>query len=134
MEHSEFHLEENEKIVDVEVCYGKMINMLTFWTNKKDDNSEQRCYGPYGDDFGSRECHWEVPEGSCGFLAGVAGAVVNSQEATVITRLQFAWQSYRFILVMIQGHGNIIVELAMIYTMTTTMMVLILTLTSMTYF
>ena len=94
MEHSEFHLEENEKIVDVEVCYAKMINMLTFWTNKKDDNSEQRCYGPYGDDFGSRECHWEVPEGSCGFLAGVAGAVVNTQEATVITRLQFAWRSY----------------------------------------
>lgn len=71
-----------------------MINMLTFWTNKKDDNDEQRCCGPYGDDFGSRECHWEVPEGFCGFLAGVAGAVVNTQEATVITRLQFAWRSY----------------------------------------
>ena len=93
-EHHEFHLEENERIAEVEGDYGKMINRLTFYTNKKDADGEERCYGPYGGDSGLAY-KFDTHEGSYGFLAGVAGAVVKTKEgARGITRLQFAWRTY----------------------------------------
>lgn len=93
-EHHEFHLEVNEKIVRVEVNSFHMIDQLTFFTNKKDGDDLPRSYGPYGGD--SRLFSSEGRAGSYGFLAGVAGAVVNCNggKPGIITRLQFAWRSY----------------------------------------
>ena len=93
-EHHEFHLEVNEKIVRVEVNSFHMIDQLTFFTNKKDGDGLPRSYGPYGGDSGLFSS--EGPAGSYGFLAGVAGAVVNCNggKPGIITRLQFAWRSY----------------------------------------
>ena len=93
-EHHEFHLEENERIVRVEVNSGLMINQLQFFSNKKDDNGEPKCYGPYGGDGGG--LFSETPPGSYGFLAGIGAAVVYSQGEEGITRLQFAWRTYVF--------------------------------------
>ena len=90
--HHEFHLEENEKIVKVEVNSGWMIDKLTFYTNKKGADGKPKSYGPYGGDGGSFS--EESPAGSYGFLAGVAGAVVKSQGEAGITRLQFVWRTY----------------------------------------
>ena len=91
-EHHEFHLKENERIVRVEVNSGLMINQLQFFSNKKDDNGEPKCYGPYGGDGGG--FFSETPPGSYGFLAGIGAAVVYSQGEEGITRLQFAWRTY----------------------------------------
>ena len=90
--HHEFHLEENERIVKVEVQSGWMIDKLTFYTNKKAEDGNPRKYGPYGGNGGSFSA--ESPGGSYGFLAGVAGAVVKSQGEAGITRLQFVWRTY----------------------------------------
>ena len=91
-EHREFHLEKNEKIVKVDVQSGWMIDCLTFYTNKKDEDGKQKCYGPYGGNGGSFSS--ELAPGSYGYLGGVAGAVVKSQGDAGITRLQFVWRSY----------------------------------------
>ena len=95
-EHHEFHLEENEKIVSVEVSSSWMIDRLTFYSNKKDDDGYQKSYGPYGGDGGAFNV--EHPAGSFGYLTGVAGAVANRNlgKPGVIIRLQFAWRSYVF--------------------------------------
>ena len=90
--HHEFHLEENERIVKVDVRHGWMIDQLTFYTNKKDKDGKPKSYGPYGGHGGSFSS--ESPPASYGFLAGVAGALVRSQGEAGITRLQFAWRSY----------------------------------------
>ena len=91
-DHHEFHLDENERIVKVEVISGWMIDQLTFYTNQKDEDGSPKSYGPYGGDSGSFNC--ETPPGSYGFLAGIAAAVVDSQGEEGITRLQFAWRTY----------------------------------------
>lgn len=91
-EHHEFHLESNERIVKVDVNSGWMIDRLSFYTNKKDENGDPKCYGPYGGDGGG--FYAETPPGSYGFLAGVGVAVVSSQGEEGITRLQFAWRTY----------------------------------------
>ncbi|KAL9979948.1 hypothetical protein ACROYT_G008471 [Oculina patagonica] len=91
-EHHQFHLEENERIVKVEARSGWMIDSLTFYSNKRDTDGKPKSYGPFGGDGGS--FHSETPSGSFGFLAGVAGAVVDSQGEEGITRLQFAWRTY----------------------------------------
>ena len=88
----QFHLEENERIVKVEVRSGWMIDCLTFYTNKHDTDGGQKSYGPFGGDSGSFSS--ETPSGSFGFLAGVAFAIVDSQGEEGITRLQFAWRTY----------------------------------------
>lgn len=93
-EHHEFHLEGNEKIIKVDIQSGWMIDQLTFYSNKKDEDGKPKRYGPYGGTGGSFSS--ESPVGSFGFLAGVAGAVVKSQGEAGITRLQFAWRSYVF--------------------------------------
>ena len=93
-EHHEFHLEENERIVKVDVNSGFMIDKLTFYTNKKDEDGNPKSYGPYGGSGGG--FHSETPPGSYGYLAGVSGAVVMSQGEAGITRLQFVWRSYIF--------------------------------------
>ena len=95
-EHHKFHLEENERIVRVEVSSGLMINQLTFFTNKKDDEGYPKMYGPYGEDIGLFTV--EYPSGNFGYLAGVVGAVANRSRGKpgVILRLQFAWRSYIF--------------------------------------
>ena len=91
-EHHEFHLEKNERIVKVDVNSGWMIDRLSFYTNKKDENGYPQCYGPYGGNGGA--FYTETPPGSYGFLAGIGAAVVDSQGEEGITRLQFAWRAY----------------------------------------
>ena len=91
-EHHEFHLEKNERIVKVDVNSGWMIDRLSFYTNKKDENGDPKCYGPYGGDGGG--FYTETPPGSYGFLAGISAAVVYSQGEEGITRLQFAWRAF----------------------------------------
>ena len=91
-EHHEFHLEKNERIVKVDVNSGWMIDRLSFYTNKKDENGDPKCYGPYGGDGGG--FYTETQPGSYGFLAGIGAAVVDSQGEEGITRLQFAWRVY----------------------------------------
>ena len=90
--HYEFHLEKNEKIVKVDVQSEWMIDRLTFYTNKKDEDGKQKCYGPYGGNDGLFSS--ELAPGSYGYLGGVAGAVVKCQGEAGITRLQFVWRSY----------------------------------------
>ena len=91
-EHHEFHLEKNERIVKVDVNSGWMIDRLSFYTNKKDENGDPKCYGPYGGDGGGY--YTETQPGSYGFLAGIGAAVVDSQGEEGITRLLFAWRAY----------------------------------------
>ena len=91
-EHHEFHLEENERIVKVEIRSGWMIDSLTFYSNKRDTDGSPKSYGPYGGNGGSSSS--ETPLGSFGYLAGVAAAIVHSQGEEGITRLQFAWRTY----------------------------------------
>jgi len=91
-EHYEFHLEENERIVKVEIRSGWMIDCLTFYSNKRDTDGSSKSYGPYGGDGGSFSS--ETPSGSFGYLAGVAAAIVHSEGEEGITRLQFAWRTY----------------------------------------
>ena len=93
-DHHEFRLDENERIVKVEVRSGWMIDQLTFYSNKKDEDGSPKSYGPYGGEGGSFNC--ETPPGSYGFLAGIAAAIVDSQGEKGITRLQFAWRTYVF--------------------------------------
>ena len=90
----EFHLEENGKIVKAEIRCGWMIDRLTFYTNKKDEDGKPKSYGPYGGNGGSFSAQ-SAPE-SFGYLCGVSGAVVQSQGEAGITLLQFVWRSYVF--------------------------------------
>ena len=90
--HHEFHLEENEKIVKAEIQCGWMIDRLTFYTNKKDEDGKPKSYGPYGGNGGSFRAE-SAPE-SFGYLCGVSGAVVRPHGEAGITRLQFVWRSY----------------------------------------
>lgn len=90
----EFHLEENEKIVKIDVQAGWVVDQLTFYTNKKDAHGNRRKFGPYGGNGGGFYC--ETPAGSYGFLAGVAGAHINHQGQWSITQLQFAWKTFVF--------------------------------------
>lgn len=90
----EFHLEENEKIVKIDVQAGWVVDQLTFYTNKKDAHGNKRKFGPYGGNGGGFYC--ETPAGSYGFLAGVAGAHINHQGQWSITQLQFAWRTFVF--------------------------------------
>ena len=91
-DHHEFRLDKDERIVKVEVRSGWMIDQLTFYSNKKDEDGNPKSYGPYGGDSGSFNC--ETPPGLYGFLAGFAAAFVDSQGEQGITRLQFAWRTY----------------------------------------
>jgi len=93
-----FDLEENERIVEVKVNSGWMVYQLTFYTNKKDDDGNPKSYGPYGGDGGDPHgsVDWDCPAGDYGFLAGVAGTYIDSEEDAGVTRLQFAWRSYVF--------------------------------------
>ena len=90
----EFHLEENEKIVKIDVQAGWTVNQLTFYTNKQDAQGNLRKYGPYGGNGGG--FYSETPAGSYGFLAGVAGALFCYQAQWGITQLQFAWRTFVF--------------------------------------
>lgn len=90
----EFHLEENEKIVKIDVQAGWVVDQLTFYTNKQDADGNSRKYGPYGGSGGGFYC--ETPAGSYGFLVGVAGAHINYQGQWSITELQFAWRTFVF--------------------------------------
>lgn len=90
----EFHLEENEKIVKIDVQAGWIVDQLTFYTNKQDACGNLRKYGPYGGSGGGFYC--ETPAGSYGFLAGIAGAHINCQGQQGITQLQFAWRTFVF--------------------------------------
>lgn len=90
----EFHLEENEKIVKIDVQAGWVVDQLTFYTNKQDAHGNKRKFGPYGGNGGGFYC--ETPAGSYGFLAGVAGAHINYQGQWSITQLQFAWRTFVF--------------------------------------
>ena len=92
--HHEFHLEENERIVKAEIQCGWMIDRLTFYTNKKDNDGKPKRYGPYGGNGGSFSA--ESPPESYGYLCGLSGAVVKSQGEAGITRLQFVWRLYVF--------------------------------------
>lgn len=90
----EFHLEENEKIVKIDVQAGWIVNQLTFYTNKQDAHGNTRKYGPFGGNGGGFYC--ETPAGSYGFLAGLAGAIIDFQGHSGITQLQFAWRTFVF--------------------------------------
>ena len=69
-----------------------MIDRLSFYTNKKDENGYPQCYDPYGGNGGA--FYTETPPGSYGFLAGIGAAVVDSQGEEGITRVQFARRAY----------------------------------------
>ena len=88
-EHHEFHLEKNERIVKVDVNSGCMIDRLSFYTNKKDENGDPKCYGPYGGNGG--RLYTETPPWSHGFLAGISATDLRGEG---INRLQFAWRTY----------------------------------------
>ena len=76
-DHHEFHLDKDERIVKVEVRSGYMIDRLTFYSNKKDEDGSPKSYGPYGGEGG--DIYFETPPGSYGFLAGIAATIVHSQ-------------------------------------------------------
>ena len=88
-EHHEFHLEKNERIVKVDVNSGWMIDRLSFYTNKKDENGDPKCYGPYGGNGG--RLYTETPPWSYGFLAGISA---TDSRGEGIDKLQFAWRTY----------------------------------------
>lgn len=90
----EFHLEENEKIVKIDVQAGWIVDQLTFYTNKQGADGNLRKYGPYGGSGGGFYC--ETPAASYGFLVGVAGAHILYEGQWCLTELQFAWRTFVF--------------------------------------
>ena len=102
MEHYEFHLKENERIVKVEMCVNSSqgnLKELTFYTNKKNASGQPKRYGPYGDySSGGRGNiafnSMKSPE-SYGFLAGLySDFTVDFTGYSSHNMLQFAWRSY----------------------------------------
>ncbi|KAL9958734.1 hypothetical protein ACROYT_G035789, partial [Oculina patagonica] len=98
LKQNELHLEANERIVKVEVQAGAVINGLTFYTNKRDVHGNMKTYRGFHCDYPGRShglaVHTDRPIGFNGFLAGVAGAIVDFQGQLAITRLQFAWKTF----------------------------------------
>ena len=90
----EFHIGKDERITNIEVQSGWMIDNLTFFTNKKNSNGEAYKYGPYGGPGGS--AHKEAPPGRFGYLAYIKGSVVHSQGTEGITKLQFVWMTFEY--------------------------------------
>ncbi len=85
----EFTLGDNERIIKVEPQAGWMIDSLTFFTNK---GVQHGPFGGHGGDLGPEDC---PPEGTNGYLAGVAGNSVYSYGAPAIRRLRFKWAYYK---------------------------------------
>ena len=83
---NEIRLKENERFVKVEVQASTVVNALTFYTNKRTD-CNMKIYG-------GSHVRMEQPIGWHGFLAGVAGAIVDFHGHSAITRLQFAWRTF----------------------------------------
>ena len=98
LKQNEVKVKENEKIVKVDVQAGAVINGLTFYTNKRDMYGNMKTYQGFHSDYRHRThdltVHTERPIGFYGFLAGVAGAVVDFHGQSAITRLQFAWKTF----------------------------------------
>lgn len=84
----EFHLDPDERINQISVNCGYLIDKLTFHTTKN------RQFGPYGGPGGGEGSTCPPPGGKCGHLVGVSGSVVNSQDSLALTRLKFIWMSY----------------------------------------
>ncbi len=78
-------LDEDEKIIRVYPRTGWMVDSLSFLTNKG------RTFGPYGGPGGAHRMDDAPPLECKGFLAGVKGAVVDSQGTLGITSLSFIW-------------------------------------------
>ncbi|XP_044173879.1 kelch-like protein diablo [Acropora millepora] len=84
--HHEFHLEENERIVEAEIQWNWMIFALTFYTNKIGKNGKANSYGPIMVDGGSLLTQ-SAPE-SFDYLCGLSCTVVQSQGEAGITSFQ----------------------------------------------
>lgn len=84
----EFHLEPDERINEINVNFGFLIDKLTFHTTKN------RRFGPYGGPGGGQGSTHPPPGGKFGHLVGLAGSLVYDQGAYAITRLTFLWMSY----------------------------------------
>ena len=90
LKQNEIRLKENERFVRVEVQASTVVNALTFYTNKRNtDRNKKICRGSDG-----LPVRTEWPIGWHGFLAGVAGAIVDFHGHSAITRLQFAWRTF----------------------------------------
>ena len=86
----EFHLQENEKIVKVDVgMRWKGIDQMTFYTNKQDTKGNPISYGPYGESPSG--LYSESPVGSYGYLAGV-----STVHGSAYLSLQFTWRTFVF--------------------------------------
>lgn len=93
-EYYEFYLEENERIVKVEIRFGWMIDSLIFYFNKRDIDGSLKIYGFYGGDGGSNSL--EILLGLFGYLLGVVVVIVDLQGEEGIIRFQFVWRIYVF--------------------------------------
>lgn len=82
----EFHLEQGERIVKVDVSSGWMIDRFIFYTNKG------KVLGPYGGPGGSL-CTVK-PKGSFGFLAFIRGTVVMAQEKLGVIKMSLVWREF----------------------------------------
>ena len=90
LKQNQIRLKENERFVRVEVQASAVVNALTFYTNKRNIDRNKKIYrGPDG-----LPVRTDRPIGWHGFLAGVAGAIVDFHGHSAITRLQFAWRTF----------------------------------------
>ena len=89
LKQNEIRLKGNERFIKVEIQASTVVNALTFYTNKRTDRNMKIYRG--SDGFPVRT---ERPIGWHGFLAGVAGAIVDINGHSAITRLQFAWRTF----------------------------------------
>ena len=80
----EFMLAPGERIVQVVIGYGYMIDRIGFVAN-----TGQR-YGPYGG-AGGNTCTEKPPGGSYGYLVSIAGHVVKAEDKLGINNLEFCW-------------------------------------------
>lgn len=98
LKQNEIRLKENERIVKVEVHASTVVNGLTFYTNRRNIHGKMKPYrgfhSDYRDGSDGLPVRTERPIGWYGFLAGVAGAIVDFQGHSAITRLQFAWKTF----------------------------------------
>lgn len=79
-----FTLEQDEKIIKVDVQHGWLIDSLKFYTNKG------RELGPYGGTGGDKDTE-KLRSGELGYLHGICGNISTIDGSLVVTDLQFVW-------------------------------------------
>ena len=83
-------LEHNERIVDVELQTGWLIDRITFVSD------QGRRFGPFGGNGGAARQIMKPSRDQNGFLKYIKGCVGHSQGGTVICQFQLVWGYYQY--------------------------------------